>query len=175
MCRPSSHHWETDALERLGQIKHQRDRSQVHVACPAVRSCPFRAASSKQHAPHLTAAIPNKPDTCPAMPSPFISSEWAEEQWRSRLWPFFGIKKNVVWQACCGHFPHWSTFSMNVTTSLRVTLDRCQGILGVKPVTTNTNGGFVTPRRFLRIIFFQLRQPLLQSSLAPQFLRALHL
>ena len=41
---------------------------------------------------------------------------------------FFGMKKNMVVQACCGHFPHCSTFSRNFTTSSPVSF--------IKPIGT---------------------------------------
>ena len=43
---------------------------------------------------------------------------------------FFGIKKNIVVQACCGHLPHCSDCSKNSTISPLVSFDKSSGTLG---------------------------------------------
>ena len=82
---------------------------------------------------------PNQYDTCSA-----ISSPGALRRSHQRtivgisaigcsLVKFFGIKKNIVVQACCGHFPLGSTFltfSKNSTTSSRVFFVKSNGTFG---------------------------------------------
>ena len=46
---------------------------------------------------------------------------------------FFGIKKNIVVQACCGHLPLCSTFSRTSTISPLVSFVKSWGTFGWKP------------------------------------------
>ena len=46
---------------------------------------------------------------------------------------FFGIKKNIVVHACCGHLPICSTFSKNSTISRSVSLVKSKEIFGCHP------------------------------------------
>ena len=65
---------------------------------------------------------------------------------------FFGSKKNVVAQACCGHPPHCSTFSKTSTTS-PLSLSKSSGTLDeshrTPPLSLLGNSSPRSPDRFL--------------------------
>ena len=166
MRRPRPHNWETDLLKRLGQVQHQRDRSMVHCSCFEVK--PFHLAhgfpnGTLRSSTASTSHIPNN-----SMPfllplhlrlTQFLTfshqSGQKSNEWGVRLW-HFGIRKNMVAHACCGHVPHCSTFSKCSTSTPRF-LRQVEKNLRVEPVTAHIRCGLVTPRSTLEAFFLQLR------------------
>ena len=49
---------------------------------------------------------------------------------------FYGIKKNIVVHACCGHFPLCSTFSVNSTISPLVSFVKATPVFALKNLET---------------------------------------
>ena len=66
----------------------------------------------------------------------------------------FGTKKNIVVQACCGHFPLCSTFSKNSTISPLVSFCQVQGKFWVEAVTSSSCFRLVQSRNLFQLALF---------------------
>ena len=73
------------------------------------------------------------------------------------LVPFFGIKKNFVVQACCGHSPLCSIFTGNSTISPFVSFFQVQRNFRVESVTSHSCFCLVQSRCLFQVNFFQPR------------------
>ena len=74
------------------------------------------------------------------------------------LMTLFGIRKNKVVQACCGHLPHCSTCSKNSTFPLSNPTE-----LGMKAITSHSRLCLATHRCPLQLPFQWSRQILLKT------------
>ena len=143
--RPSPNHRETDPPECLRPVWHQGHCSQIsprsssparyfnlsissrisHTVCLVP---PFRPSVASQSTGYFCCHF--RHFWCPHSFQPTYQS------WHKRNRPltltFFGIKKNIVVQACCGHVPLCSAFSKNSTISPLVSLVKSKRTFGWK-------------------------------------------
>ena len=131
MCCPGPHHRESDSLEGLRQVQNQShcplpqnipSPTEFHTVCWASPLLPSAASQSTRYfschfatSGALKASRQRISVGISAIGLSFVT--------------FFGIKKNIVVHACCGHFPLCPTFSKNSTTSPIVSFVKSKGNL----------------------------------------------
>ena len=125
--RPSPDHQNADSLETLRQLQNQGHRTLIFCLCSSIKSFHFHQASQS-----------TRYFCC------HFSTSGALRASHQRInvgicaiglshVTFFGIRKNIVVQTCCGHLPHCSTFSKNSTISPLISFGKSRGSLGWNP------------------------------------------
>ena len=119
MLRPGPRDWKANALECVGQILHQRDRS---LSISHALSSNISISVSVSQA--VRSAFPPRPSVA-SHPTRGLSSgsdnhshrriRVGRSETERSFVTFIGVGKNIVVQTCCGHLPHCSTFSRNFT------------------------------------------------------------
>ena len=116
--RPCPHRMETDSLEGLRQVQHQSHCSPIFFTCPISKSLPIQQDFPVRLLSSSISAINSFPiNTALQLPlrhlkcSQSFSPTYNVGISAIGLWlvTFFGLRKNIVVQACCGHIPLCST------------------------------------------------------------------
>ena len=166
MCCPSPHHRETDSLEGLRQVQDRSQSSFIFFLCSPIQSF---------HLHQNLHTVCWAPPCLPSVAYPFTryfschsatSGALTASHQRTNvgtsaiglsLVTFFGIKKNIVVHACCGHFPLCSTFfqELHCVSSSRF-FCHIQGDVWAEAITTYSSFGLIQCRYFSNSPSFSL-------------------
>ena len=135
MRRSGPHDWKANAPESLSQIKHPCGRSWIFSTSTVgdsfhlERRFPYRALGSSISP---ICGIPTNtvlllPISKLQRPSHTPTNESRQKSDGCSLVTFFGIRKDIVVQACCGQLPLCSTFFRNSTISHLVSSEKSKG------------------------------------------------
>ena len=139
---PGPHHKETDSLERLRQVQRQGHCSWIFFSCsvpgPLHLHQDLADCSLSSSIPAVCGVPITRYFCCHfATSGALIASHQRINVGISAiglsLVTFLGNRKNIVVHACCGHFPPFSTFSMNSTISSHVSFVQSKGTFGSHP------------------------------------------
>ena len=173
MSSPCQHNWETDMLERLGQIEHQRDRSLVQLSPSMVK--PFHFEQRFPRRTLLTSIAPASripPNTCLSC---HLFTSGARNDTHQRI---------KVVSECNGGFDHdvlrnqekhcraslfwpYPDFPEELHHFLTRFLREVRWDPWLKPSAALSSRGFVAPRRPLPIVLLQVWQIWVSSKACP--------